>query len=258
MVRRASLLVLLCLLIGSGLIMAAEDLHRDYQDLSIKECNECHKAEGVAPTHLGFWNAEHRIPAQKTPNNCVECHNQSFCQDCHFGGGISPDLHLSTYRGNYKPRSHRSDFREIHPIQSLDNPQTCARCHEAKFCSNCHARFRPEQLRIRSHRKGFSDIEVAAGGPRHETFSPSQCQTCHPGGMLPRRVWSSDHRREALRDLQSCQTCHADGQTCLKCHSSRAGLRINPHPSNWSSIKDNLRSASDGKVCLKCHVTVPR
>jgi hypothetical protein len=143
-------------------------------------------------------------------------------------------------------------------MRSLDNPRTCERCHEARFCSKCHARFRPEDLRIRSHRKGFSDIQINAGGPRHATFSPSQCQTCHPGGALPRRIWASDHRREALRDLQSCQTCHADGQVCLKCHSARQGLRINPHPSDWSSISDNVRRASDGKVCRRCHVTIPR
>lgn len=258
MIRKPIVLGLSCLLVGAGLLMAAIEPHKDYQDLSIEECNECHKAEGVAPSHLGFWNAEHRIPAEKDPNNCVDCHDQAFCQDCHFGGGIDPNLHLSTFRGNYKPRSHRSDYREIHPIRSLDSPKTCTRCHEPKFCSNCHARFRAADLKIRSHRKGFSDIQVSQAGPRHSQFDRSQCQTCHPGGMLPRHLWSAEHRREALRDLQSCQTCHYDGQTCLKCHSARQGLRINPHPSNWSSIKDSVKRASDGRVCRQCHVTIPR
>jgi hypothetical protein len=257
LIKKPIVLVLSCLLFGSGIIMAAVDSHKDYKDLSIKECNECHLAEGVTPNHLGFWNSEHRILAQKDPNNCAACHDQAFCQDCHFGGGISPDLHLSTYRGNYKPRSHRSDFREIHPIRSLDNPRTCTRCHEARFCSSCHARFRPQDLRIRSHRRGFSDIQVRQAGPRHAQFDRSQCETCHPGGMLPSHLWTSDHRREALRDLQSCQTCHADGQTCLKCHSARQGLRINPHPRHWSRIKDNIERASDGRVCRACHDTIP-
>lgn len=256
MIRKLMVPFLSCLLVASGVIMAAIEPHKEYRDLSITECNECHRGEGVAPNHLGFWNAEHRVAAQKDPNNCVDCHEQAFCQDCHFGGGISPDLHLSTYRGNYKPRSHRSDFREIHPIRSLDNPQTCKRCHEAKFCSSCHARFRAPELRIRSHRKGFSDIRV--GGTRHSQFDRSQCETCHPGGMLPRHVWSAEHRREALRDLQSCQSCHADGQVCLKCHSARQGLRINPHPRHWSKFKDNIKSASDERVCRACHDVIPR
>jgi hypothetical protein len=35
-------------------------------------------------------------------------------------------------------------------------------------------------------------------------------------------------------------------------------LKINPHPSNWSSIKDSVKRASDGRVCRQCHVTIPR
>jgi hypothetical protein len=258
-IRKPVLLVIFSLLVGSGLIMAAVTSHREYKDIKIKECNACHKGEGVAPNHLGGWNSDHRLLAQKDPNNCKDCHDQAFCQDCHFGGGIDPNLHLSTYRGNYIPRSHRSDYVEIHPIFAKDvSPQTCYRCHVARFCSDCHAQFRPQDLKPLSHRKGFSNIQVSKAGPRHSQFNRSQCETCHPKGMLPIHEWSSDHRREALRDLQACQTCHADGQVCLRCHSARQGIKVNPHPRNWSSIKDNVQHASGGKVCLACHQTIPR
>ncbi|HEY3488744.1 MAG TPA: hypothetical protein VGK27_01335, partial [Candidatus Deferrimicrobiaceae bacterium] len=59
--------------------------------------------------------------------------------------------------------------------------------------------------------------------------------------------------REARRDLASCQACHADGDTCLKCHSSRTGLKINPHPDNWGSIQGKLNRAAGKRTCVKCH-----
>jgi hypothetical protein len=87
----------------------------------------------------------------------------------------------------------------------------------------------------------------------HETFNTNQCQTCHPGGVLPKHVWSSDHAREARRNLQACQTCHSDGDVCMTCHSARTGLQISPHPRNWNSVSQGYKKRSDGRSCIKCH-----
>jgi len=195
----------------------------------------------------------HRLLASRPVKNCKSCHAQSFCLDCHKGGGIDVNLNTEIARAGTAPESHRTDFREIHPIKALDNPQTCTRCHNARFCSECHEKFRGEDLRVLSHRKGWSNLQTANPGPMHETFNVFQCQTCHPGGVLPKHVWSSDHAREARRNLQACQTCHSDGDVCMTCHSARFGLRINPHPRNWNSVKDGYRSRSDGRSCIKCH-----
>jgi hypothetical protein len=234
---------------------SAKQPHKDYAGMELKECATCHKGEGVAPTHGADWTREHRLFASKSEKNCEECHRQQFCLDCHTGGGIDADLRTSNVKMNYVPRSHRTDFREIHPLKALDNPQTCTRCHDARFCSACHAKFRGEDLRVLSHRKGWSDLRTAPLGPAHSTFTTAQCQTCHPGGLLPKHVWSSDHAREARRNLQACQTCHSDGAVCQTCHSARAGLKINPHPRNWSAVKDKYRSKSGGRSCIVCHDT---
>lgn len=229
--------------------------HKDYAEMDIKECNGCHNGEGVAPNHGPFWENEHRITASKSTANCADCHNQQFCLDCHTGGGIDPKLDISNYRSNYVPRSHRTDFREIHPIKALDNPQTCTRCHQAKFCSECHSKFRGEDLMVQSHRRAWSDLKTGSPGPAHATFTTAQCQTCHPGGLLPTHVWSADHAREARRNLQACQVCHSGGDVCMTCHSARKGLMVNPHPRNWNSVKDKYRSKGNGRSCIKCHDT---
>ena len=241
------------LVAGAGRLYAKED-HRAYRELKFDECNECHRGENVSPNHQAAWNAEHRVIAVKADAPCADCHDQSYCTDCHYGGGIDRNLHTSTSAGpNYIPKSHRSGFIEVHPISAFDNPNTCARCHQPSFCSECHQRFRPEELQFQSHRKGWSDLPAVAGGPRHSTFPPDSCQTCHPNSVLPVHTWTRSHAQEARRNLPTCQACHPDGDVCLKCHSARSGLRVNPHPDDWGSIKDKLNDAAGKRTCVKCH-----
>ncbi len=234
--------------------------HKEYATTAIKECNECHKGEGVALNHDTDWLRGHRLVAGKGGANCADCHDQAYCLDCHSGGGIDTKLSTQNYKRDYIPKSHRSDFLEIHPLKALDNPQSCTRCHEQKYCIQCHSKFRPTDLQFLSHRRQFRDIKLSNVGPAHAVFeqngviNTAACPTCHPGGLVPAHTWSSEHGREARRNLQACQSCHSDGDVCLTCHSSRTGLRVSPHPRNWDSIKNNFRDKSNSRSCIKCHV----
>lgn len=202
--------------------------HRGNRDLKPEECTECHKESGVAPNHGAFWMQEHRLAAQKAASNCADCHQQSFCLDCHVGGGIGADLRSSlSRRGEYMPKTHRSDFVSIHPIQAADNPQNCYRCHESRFCSECHGKIREKgNMKIRSHRKA---------GPSSQTYD-----------------WNAEHAAEARRNLQSCEACHPDADVCVSCHRS---VMTNPHPRNWKEIAKRYKEESRGRTCRKCHVT---
>jgi hypothetical protein len=233
--------------------MAQHMSHKEFATMSLEECADCHKGSGVAPTHGSDQMREHSFLARRAGKNCIDCHTQQFCLDCHKGGGIEADLSISNYQSNYTPKSHRTDFREIHPLKVLDNPQTCYKCHDVRFCSECHAKFKGEDLRIQSHRRSWSDLQTAPTGPMHSTFTADQCQTCHPDGLLPKHIWSADHAQEARRNLQACQTCHSDGDVCLTCHSARRGLMISPHPRGWNSIKGGYKKAGGGRSCQKCH-----
>lgn len=252
MIKRTLLGVFLAMVFIS-IALALTD-HREFQKLEIKECNSCHKSSGVNQNHGSFWVKEHRLYAEKQPSNCSQCHQDSFCMDCHKGGGMERTLHTSTSGVDYMPRSHTTDFREIHPIKALDDPKSCYRCHDAKrFCNECHSKFNPNDLRILSHRRGWSDLEVSSGGPKHSTFNTSQCQICHPNSLLPKHQWSSVHAREARKNLPACQTCHPDGNVCIKCHSAKTGLKVNPHPRGWSKISGRLNEASGRRTCVICH-----
>ena len=233
--------------------VAQKESHKDYGAMTIAECNDCHKGQGIAPNHDTDWLRSHRLPAARGAGNCNDCHEQAFCLDCHTGGGIDAQLSTRNYRRDYVPKSHRNDFLELHPLKALNSPQSCNRCHDQKYCTACHAKFQGPDLQFQSHRRQFSDIPLSSVGPTHAGFAPNQCQTCHPSGLLPSHKWAAGHAVEARRNLRACQTCHAEGDVCLKCHSARTGLQVNPHPRNWGSVKDNFKNKSGGRSCRQCH-----
>ena len=166
------------------------------------------------------------VVAKVDEASCAQCHTQDYCLDCHQGGGINADLSTATFGRDYHPKNHRTDFLSIHPIKALDNPQNCTRCHDQSFCNSCHTRFPKGSLRIKSHQM------LGANGQR---YAPA----------------INEHATEARRNLQSCQSCHPEGDVCIQCHASG---KTNPHPRNWKDISGNIRNRGGNKVCLKCHL----
>lgn len=224
-------LVFILALLGYGLLFLQQRSyadkkmsHTEYAKSQIKECNECHKGEGVAPNHGADFVREHRVLASKADKNCNQCHDQAWCLDCHQGGGSGDDLTIGNAGRDFKPKSHRSDWISIHPIKTQNNQQQCYRCHDQKYCTACHNRFPRNSLK-------------SLGFKSHNNQSGAR--------------WGMEHSSEARRSLQSCQTCHADGDTCKKCHSAK-GSGVSPHPRGFKA--GNYKDRTNGKVCQQCHL----
>lgn len=266
---------MLFILVCASLTSAAQFSHKTHKQIEdLEQCEACHERDaltifpeqgicknchtmnelkktelGKVDTHGSFWYREHKNynPLEGTGNEiflCSKCHQEAFCLDCHKGS-----FQDETKGANI----HRSDYLVTHPIKAKADSRSCSACHEKGFCNKCHNRFRRADLRLYSHRRRWSDLPTTTGNPRHITFTEDQCQTCHPKSVLPAHAWSSNHAREARRDIHMCQTCHEDADVCIKCHSARTGLRINPHPRDWHKIKKNFERASDGETCRRCH-----
>lgn len=209
--------------------LQAKTDHKEFKNIQMSECFDCHKNSNVQPNHDSGFIKEHRILAEKSGSNCIECHEQSFCLDCHIGGGIDQDLKKSiSTKGNYMPKTHRSDFISIHPVKAMDNPQNCYRCHEANFCESCHEKLPSKgTMKIKSHT---------------------------PLGANNQTYWNDEHTKEVRRNLQSCSSCHPSADVCVQCHSAKDS-GVNPHPKNWRSIKDSIRDKGNpDKTCKKCHL----
>jgi hypothetical protein len=193
-----SLVVFLAL---AGLSSAKTD-HREFKNSRLDDCKDCHNGAAIVGNHGG--DREHRLLAQRAGSNCTDCHQQSFCQDCHNGGNLDSGLQKSLSRtGEGMPRGHRSDFLSLHPIKAKDDAQNCYRCHESRFCSDCHAKA-PNKgaLRIKGHTPvGTSQRYFLSRSP-----APSASDV-------------AAHAAEARRNLQSCQGCHPDAVVCSQCHN---------------------------------------
>ena len=205
--KRLMKILLLCLafmLVIAGLAFAKTD-HKEYKNSRLDDCKDCHNGAAIVGNHGGV--REHRLLAERASNNCSDCHQQSFCLDCHNGGNVEAYQNKSLSRtGETMPTTHRSDFISIHPIKAKDDPQSCYRCHESRFCSDCHAKINPGAMRVKDH------TQV---GNRLVYFLNS--------ASPPSDV--SRHAQEARRSLQSCESCHPDATVCSACHSLTPGAR---------------------------------
>lgn len=226
----------------------------------LARCKDCHDQKMLdtvtyagTKTHGPLWGLNHRQEARRNYQDCLKCHDESNdkqvgCAECHSAGFNADATPMSSEMANV----HRSEFRVSHPIAARSNPQLCSKCHEPSYCNSCHDRYQPEDLAIKSHRRGWRDLKVS--GASHENFEREECKTCHTDSVLPSHDWSGQHAREARRNLSTCQSCHPTGEICITCHSARTGLGINPHPSDWDSeVSKRMEKASGGRTCRKCH-----
>lgn len=225
-------------------------------------CLECHAKDDVAgvvlpqpKTHGPVWALNHKAEAKGGAIDCSACHEQSDCLDCHKAGFADEMGSFSNNMINV----HSSDFHITHPLAARTDQRLCASCHEPEYCNSCHDSFRLRRGDIGSpsHRYTFDlgmdgDIDSIHAG----FTADKSCDSCHlTGSVAPSfHDWSIGHAREARRSLATCQSCHPDGDVCLKCHSARGGaVGFNPHPKDWDDIKGTLQKASNGRTCRKCH-----
>lgn len=273
--NRIILLLSVGLLLGAQTLWAADFNHAKHQTMAgdpecvtchtedateiqpqKKVCLECHdqvfvdkvKMPGLI-THDVTWSMSHRSAAVAKNPDCSACHEQDYCLDCHKAGRADEMGKL----GNAMLNVHRSEFSVTHPLAARTDQQLCSKCHESKFCVECHNDFNRNDLALESHRKGWSNVAVTSAP--HSGFAPDSCKTCHVDSVLPAHEWSNNHAREARKNLATCQACHPDrdDMVCLKCHSAQYGLGVNPHPKDWDDMKNRLKRASDAKTCRKCH-----
>ena len=175
------------------------------------ECAWCHVSEDeLRPEfHTADWLHKHRTTVNSPPliaeENCMMCHKENWCQDCHVASQLtesSPQSVFPFYRPSEwgkKPqvasRVHSLNYRFVHPLDAKGKERFCTTCHEfTEFCVVCH-REAQNNIMPKWHQGADWAPSIKIFGGRHADF--------------------------ARRDLERCMGCHdlqGRATTCLRCH----------------------------------------
>jgi hypothetical protein len=184
--------------------------------------------------------------------SCATCHTQNFCADCH-GAAPLERFGKSALMSEPSPRSsstsngpkqmtlqmtHNMNYRYTHGIDAKAKSTECFDCHNARtFCEQCHAvgdNLTPGAKPASHLSPGFTTLGRGSGGGKHAEL--------------------------ALRDIESCMSCHdARGAdpVCITCHVDPDGIKgTHPrtHPGGFMQNEGNGSWHRDpGATCFNCH-----
>lgn len=198
------------------------DCHEQQQQ-SI-QCRTCHSdvTSLIPDDHLRTdFRKDHKrmVRAGTVEITCAQCHDETFCQDCHTGTELRSFTELGGLMSDPSPRHsissspnqlrlqmvHDLNYRYTHAIDARTKQFDCTTCHEDGFCTRCHQAGTLTETRVRpaSHdQAGFTTLGRGSGGGLHATL--------------------------ARRDIESCAACHnvqgAD-PVCTTCHNTDGTVR---------------------------------
>jgi len=216
---------------------ACTSCHRHATDFAEARCTPCHvdlkryEKPVAAFKHAGDFLRLHGALAQPTAETCAQCHEQTFCADCHSATTVPVRQSIAFPEEVRRSFIHRGDFVSRHMIEAGGNPASCRKCHGSQFCDSCHT---------------LQNVSPMAG---------ASARVLHPEGWAssPGSPGPNLHAPAARSNLVRCAGCHDNGpdpaQTvCLICHGP--GGR-SPHASSFiSKRRDDDRSKG---VCRVCH-----
>lgn len=243
---------------------------------SIESCSNCHAAESCTACHGGAATGVIselprpgpgeppgvRLAARRPPGHppdfatrhgaaaatrlpeCSTCHAESLCAECHDrpvssggrpdGGGSPGEGPGNGAGGAWAPEPdggfHPVNFVLRHGAEAFAARSECSECHSGEaFCRSCH-----ESMGI------AATTRRSTGGAYHDAAD----------------AWLIQHGRAARQGLQECASCHRQS-SCLRCHSARSGLRIDPHGPGFDPDRVADRSLMSCAVCHRADQILP-
>ena len=215
--------------------------HKHQQDFNEGRCTPCHvdlkryEKPVAAFRHAGDFLKTHGQLARSTAESCAQCHEQTFCADCHSATTAPGRQAVLFPEAVQRDFIHRGDYQSRHMIEAGANPASCRKCHGSNFCDSCHTQ-------------------------RNLTQSSTlQPRNPHPAGWGVKG--SGDfHGFAARKNVVMCAGCHDNGAAaiCVLCHrvggaaSDPVANPNGPHPASFVS-KHRNDSRTKTAVCMTCH-----
>ncbi len=222
-------------------------------------CESCHQTTyNLTPVNhkTADFMRSHKYLAMEVNSNCMMCHNNQTCEDCHVSTTmITEDNSSDNFYQPYMPghsmidgskqqvitRVHDLNYRFSHGIDAKNKSIECQTCHQIEtFCAECHQSdggdFAMGGIVPASHLlPDFTTIGVGSGGGQHAVL--------------------------AKREIESCVSCHdiqGGDPTCIVCHLDSDGIRgTNPKTHSASFMRDVEGDWHETKssVCYNCHTS---
>lgn len=231
--------------------------HND-KTVASNACESCHiSTVDLTPQDhkVVSFMRNHKFSAEQFDANCIMCHDNQSCNDCHIATTGITEVNLKTdfyqpyYPSNYIDgakiqainRVHEINYRFSHGIDSKGKTAECQTCHQIEtFCSECHQAdnqdFAFSGIVPASHLKStFKTIGFGSGG--------------------------GDHASLAKRDIENCMSCHdinGGDPTCITCHFDADGIKnTNPktHPAGFMRGEKGDWHTDISSVCYNCHTS---
>ena len=142
-----------------------------------------HRRDVKPPSHTESFRARHAAEAAARDAKCFACHQNITAS------AAGRDQCVSCHQV-MRPESHTARWKDdVHGQYAAIDRDTCARCHQADYCSRCHSEL--------------------------------------PRSHVPLPLFKNGgHATAALLNERACLTCHTFQSTCASCHG--AGLGASP------------------------------
>jgi len=211
------------------------ECHNHTVDYAEARCKTCHPTLQTLPLkavaefdHGGNWKNRHGTLARSQGAQCLQCHVQSMCADCHSRVAPAAPSQLFPEKVAQETLIHRGDFLSTHPLEAQADGALCLRCHQTDYCTSCHK---------------ANSLTTTATNVRNP----------HPAGYAIRGS-AQFHGTDARSHVETCAACHDQGAAsiCVNCHKP-GGVGGDPHPAGYSS-HHSLNDAKHNPMCLACHI----
>jgi hypothetical protein len=134
-------------------------------------CASCHDAAKAPTFHGANFIQRHAQQAYAAEAECASCHQtQIFCRSCHMTLGRS---NTSAPIGQGKYHDRQPGWLFGHGGVARRSIETCASCHEQRFCLRCHSA--TTGWHINPHGPNFD--------PKVQSKNPAMCLICHTTGV---------------------------------------------------------------------------
>lgn len=187
-------------------------------------CKDCHRAF----PHTPDGTTRPDMPA------CYQCHGLQHAKL----GLVATDKCADCHPANFvlKPVDHTKAFvAGGHKVPANESLATCAMCHAATFCIDCHqgrpktpggparTQVKPADHKLGSFRLKHGKEFLAQKGACGTCHDSASCERCHATPMPHPADWTSTHGLATDLNAADCKVCHADRSSCQECH--HRGLR---------------------------------